>query len=306
MKASEKQQLARQLVTVFSKNLPAPPKKFEHSVLETMLFAICLEDTSWKQAEESYDRLHEEFYDLNEIRVSTITELARVFPNPEDAERRAHRVRRVLQYIFEDQYNFDLESIRKKTLEQATKHLKKIRDLSSFIQLFTLQRSIAAHVVPVDDLSVKAAVWCGLVDAKSSQDDAADSLKQAVRKADGPEFTYFLHEFAAAKHEELAADVADNSEDLDPKTAVKRSQDLFSGKRKKAKPKAPAKPSSAKSKKAEPKKAASKKAAKKPAASKKAAPKKSAAKKAPVKAAVKKKAAAKKKTATKKPAKKKK
>jgi endonuclease-3 len=191
-KMVDKLTLGKKLVALLKKRYPGPAAHHERPVLETLLFAICLEDASVEQAEAAYSRLLSSFHDLNELRVSSITELAHVFDGLASADWRAHRVRTVLQYVFEKHFEFAFESLRRKTLELATKQLFKIRDLSPFDRNYTLQSALGTHVIPVDHLMTNAAIWLGLASPGESPEQAAETLKSAVRKADVPVFAHFL------------------------------------------------------------------------------------------------------------------
>ena len=81
-------------------------------------------------------------------------------------------------------------------MELAEKQLQKIRFLSSFIQLHTLQKSIGTHTVPVDDRIHDTAIWLGLAAPGSSPAEVADGLKSAVMKADTATFCDYVRCFA--------------------------------------------------------------------------------------------------------------
>ena len=78
-KASDLQGLCKKLVTLLKKHYKPAGHKKDRSVLETMLYAVCLENSTQEQADAAYDRLHSIFNDMNEIRVSTYYELTPVF-----------------------------------------------------------------------------------------------------------------------------------------------------------------------------------------------------------------------------------
>ena len=83
------------------------------------------------------------------MRVSSISELNSVFEGMDEPELRSVRIRHVLHYVFEENYEFEYEGLRRKTLELATKQLNKIRDLSPFVKNFTLQVALGSHLVPI-------------------------------------------------------------------------------------------------------------------------------------------------------------
>ena len=195
-KASDLQALSKKLVTLLKKHYKLTSHRKERSVLETMLYAVCLENATQDHADAAYDKLHASFHDLNEIRVSTYGELTPCFEGMSEPEARAARVRAVLQYVFEINFDFDFESLKRKTLELAEKQLQKIRFMSSFIQLYTLQHSLGAHVIPVDDCMRDAGVWLGLCVPRCATGEAAEGLKSAASKSDAHLFCQYLRAFA--------------------------------------------------------------------------------------------------------------
>ena len=268
-KASDLHSLCKKLVTLLKKNYKSGSHKKDKPVLETMLYAVCLENATQEHADAAFDRLHESFHDYNEIRVSTFGELADCFVGMSEPDARAARVRAILQYVFEINFDFDFEPLRRKTMELAEKQLQKIRFLSSFIQLFTLQKSLGAHTVPVDDRLRDATIWLGLAPPNSSTAEAADCLKSAVMKADTATFCEYSR--CLALDERLATTFSKTkppAEGFDLDDMLSRIESLLRTAKK------PAKASPTASKKPAPKaKAAPKPAAKaKPSSAKKKKP----------------------------------
>src|SRR5262245_15307170 len=94
--SANKQAATKKLMTLLKKRYKAPLPHKERSVLDTMLHAVCLEDSTDDEAEQTLARLISLFHDLNEVRVSSISELAEAFNGADDAERKALRVRSTL------------------------------------------------------------------------------------------------------------------------------------------------------------------------------------------------------------------
>ena len=78
-------------------------------MLEHLLFACVLEDARYEPAEEAFAALKHTFYDWNEVRVTSISELSEVMAVLPDPRAAANRIKRVLHSIFEELYCFDLE-----------------------------------------------------------------------------------------------------------------------------------------------------------------------------------------------------
>ena len=295
-KASDKATACKKLTTILQKEYGKSLPKFKEPVLETMLFAVCLEDNPWDTAVASFQTLLKSYYDLNEIRVSSVSELERTLSDLKDADWKGLRIRSILRFVFESTYSFEYEKLGKLTVESAQKRLRKIEYLSPFVVNFTLQQVLGSHVVTLDPGMHRAVIHLGLVPADSSIDEATEFLKSGVKKSESFAFTCLLRKFATDP--KFADRIADDYEEEDEFDVLKVEQRL-------AVLKAPKKRRKKASKKAAPaKKGAAKKAATKKAAAKKGTAKKAATKKAATAKGTTSKSAKKKSTATKKAAKK--
>lgn len=187
-KASDRAAVIKKLLPAIKKQYKVTVPKGGRPVLETMLFAVCMEDAPVEAAERWYGRIATEFPDLNEARVSSVNELERIFDDTDTADLRAYRLRAVLQYVFEKAYSFEFEGLRKKTLELATKQLAKIRHITPFVRTYTLQETIGAHLLPIDESTARALIWLGLAGPGTAAEEIGESLKSAVRKAEAELF----------------------------------------------------------------------------------------------------------------------
>lgn len=295
IKTADRQAVLKKLLPLLKKQyskITIP--ELNRPVMETMLYAVCLEDSTVEQADTAFGRFRELFPDLNEARVSSISEMEPAFADLEGKDWRSFRTRAVLQYVFDKTYNFEFESLRKKTLELATKQLAKIKHITPFVRTYTLQQVIGAHVLPIDPASGRFLTWLGLAAPGQSLDELGESLKSIVRKAEAHQFSFSIRCAAADSRIKAAFDPGKYpvpEDGFDANTAIDRLTLLFKNgpaaikipdpeaATKAAKKKsavAEAKPAKA----AAPKKAPAKKVAAKPAAAKaapakpKAAPKK--------------------------------
>jgi len=196
-KTADRQAILKKLLPLLKKHYKVTVPKLDRPVMETMLYAVCLENATVEEADAAFQRFSQLFPDLNEARVSSIGELEPVFAGQREVDWRAFRMRAILQYVFDKTYNFEFESLRKKTLELATKQLAKIRHISPFVRTFTLQQVIGAHVLPVDQDSARFLTWMGLAQADQSLDDVGESLKSIVRKAEAQQFCFSLRSLAS-------------------------------------------------------------------------------------------------------------
>ncbi|APZ97041.1 hypothetical protein [Fuerstiella marisgermanici] len=293
-KASDKAQACKKLTTILQKEYGKSVPKLKLPVLETMLFAVCLEDNPWDRAEAGYEQLLKSYFDLNEIRVSSVGELESTLGDLKKADWKGLRIRSILRFVFESTYSFDFEKLSKLTLESAQKRLKKIDYLSPFVSSFTMQQVLGSHVICLDHCTHRAAIHLGIVPPDSSIEDASDFLKAGVRKADAFGFTHLLRCFATDPKFESRIEDDYDEEEFDVLQVEKRLATLKAPRKRKPAKKVPAKTE----KKADAKKKSS--SVKKAPATKASTSGKAAAKTTPKAKATKKPAAKATKPATKK------
>lgn len=227
LKAADKQKISKKLVTELKKHYKGSPPKQDRSIFETLLFSACLEDSTYEQAESAYERMLGSFFDLNEIRVSSVREIEESLGEINEANWKALRIREVLQFVFEKYYAFDLELLKRKTQEAANKELMTIPHLSTFMRDYTVQNALGAHVLPIDDTMAKVLKWMCLAQVGETSEQAADSIKAGLKKSEGPQFCYLLKRVATDPVLQPGFDEFDQIEDQDPMDAAKRLAELI-------------------------------------------------------------------------------
>lgn len=191
-KAADKSQICRKLVTALQKLYGKSVPKIELSVVETMLFAACLEDNPWVTAEAGLKKLLTSYFDMNEVRVSSVSELEQTLAPLKEADWKGLRIRSILRFVFETTYSYDYEKLRRQTLEQAVKTLKKVNDITPFIRDFILHEILGSHIICLDNSMLTAARWLGLVPAKADLHEASEFLKGGIKKSEVSEFCHLL------------------------------------------------------------------------------------------------------------------
>ncbi len=126
-----------------------PIKPVERPVLEQLLYASCLEDSRPEAADECFARLQESFFDWNEVRVTTVGELAEVLRGLQDPKLAANLIKHTLHSVFEAIYDFDLEILRKQNLGAAVKQLQSYRGTTPFSVSYVVQAELGGHSIPV-------------------------------------------------------------------------------------------------------------------------------------------------------------
>lgn len=169
----------------------------DRSVMEHLLFAACLEDARYDVAEESFAALVHTFYDWNEVRVSSLSELSEVMGALPDPRAAAARMKRILQSVFEATYSFDLENCRKKNLGPTINWLEKLDGTTRFVVAYVVQSALGGHAIPVDTGTLRALRICELIEEKDLAAGVVPGLERAVSKAKGIEFGSLLHQLGA-------------------------------------------------------------------------------------------------------------
>jgi len=109
------------------------PFNTSRPLLDQVLVACCLENAPYDAAEKACARLVESAFDLNEIRVTTVAELAEALHDLPDPAHAALSLRRVLQSVFESTYNFSLDHAKKHSLAHGLKVLEGMHGVPPFV-----------------------------------------------------------------------------------------------------------------------------------------------------------------------------
>lgn len=173
----------------------APPA--ERTVLEHLLYACCLENARYEAADEAYARLKELFFDLNEVRVTTVTEIAEGMTGVPDASAAAQRVKRSLQSVFESNYSFDLEGLKKQNIGKSEKDLEKIQGTTPFVRAYVIQNGLGGHSVPVSRGALEALCAVGAISDAEADKGQVPGMERAIPKNKGVEFGSLLQQLGA-------------------------------------------------------------------------------------------------------------
>ncbi|GIW80472.1 MAG: hypothetical protein KatS3mg105_2279 [Gemmatales bacterium] len=166
-------------------------------VLEQFIYAICREGATRAQADIAFKKLREQYFDWNEIRVSSTHELEETLADLPKANERAYRLIRFLQEVFETTFSFDLESLQKKGLKQAAKHLSRYQAANDYIVAMVVQRALNGHAIPLDAPTIRVLKRLGLIEAdEESVETMRASIEHLVPKARGPLFSDLISALA--------------------------------------------------------------------------------------------------------------
>lgn len=169
----------------------------DRAVLEHLIYACCLENGRHEVAEEVFAKLKEMFFDWNEIRVTTVSELAEVLRGIPDTQAAAQRVKKCLQSLFEASYSFDLEPLRKQNLGKSEKDLEKIDGASPFVRSFVAQHALSGHSIPISKGAIEVLYAVGAVNDAEADKFQVPGMERAIPKNKGIEFGSLLQQIGA-------------------------------------------------------------------------------------------------------------
>ena len=195
----EKTPPRNQLVPKLHKALKSHYKPFAtdttRDLLDQVLFACCLENAPVDVAEKAFARLKQAYADPNEVRVTTVAELAETLHDLPDPSRAALSLRRALQGVFESTYTFSLDHARKHSLAHGLKVLEGLHGVPPFAVHYVASTALGGHLIPLDRGAL-AALWrCGLITQQEYDSGKVAGLERIIPKKAGGEFTTLLHQF---------------------------------------------------------------------------------------------------------------
>ncbi len=167
----------------------------DRKILEHLVFALFLENATFKQARAAFVELQRYFIDWNEIRVSTANEIAAVIGNIPDPATSGVRLRWLLQMIFDKTYQFELEDFRTKGREEILEFLKSVSFSTSFMSDYTVFFAFGGTDVPLDENSLRVLRLLGYVSVVDGK-EVVPCLEGAFSESEAREFFFALHEFA--------------------------------------------------------------------------------------------------------------
>jgi len=188
-----------QVIAKLSKQLKAHFKPFttntSRPLLDQVLFACCLENAPPDAAEKALQKLVESAYDLNEIRVTTVAELAESLQGLPDPARAALALRRVLQSVFESSYTFSLDNAKKHSLAHGLKALEHLHGATPFVVHHVASSALGGHFIPLDHGALAALYLCGAITKQEYDSGKVAGLDRIIPKKSGQEFSTLLHMF---------------------------------------------------------------------------------------------------------------
>ena len=222
--------LINKLFKVAKKHFELIKPPADRPVMEHMLYACCLEDTEYEIADEVFAKLQQDFFEWNEVRVTTVKELSEVMKKVYQPEVAALRLRRTLHGMFEAHYQFDLEFLKRDNLGRAMQTMERYRGITPFIVSYTAQSGLAGHSIPVDNSLLYLLYIIGAINESELEKRKIPGLARIIPKAKGVEFSSYVHQLAVAfyksphskKIRDIILEISKDAKDRFPKRGAKK------------------------------------------------------------------------------------
>lgn len=205
-------QLFNRLVRKFGKpTIPEPSDP-----LEQLLVAILGSNTSHHKALTVFRRLREQMVDLNELRVTPVSELARLIgPLIPQAELKAQRIVDVLNDIRRRHDTLDLSFLKQRGRREAREYLESLEGVDRCAAASVTLFSLGGHAIPVDDLTLQLLRKDEVVDPVADLPEVQSFLEHHVSASDAAVLTLLLDRYVASRGlrlpEVAAADPPDSA-----------------------------------------------------------------------------------------------
>ena len=214
---TNKQQQLDQIVKLLKKRYDVPSDTEERPVLEHLLYAIVREGTTRELADKAFKNLRTQFFDWNEVRVSSPHEIEEVLVAIPAAGEKSARIIGVLQYWFELKYNFDMEDLAKKGFKDAARQLARmlsevakngmkesgrvpgrVVDGNDYVVASVIQQGLGGHAIPLDAPSLRTLRRLAVIEGEGDGlETIRGSIEHCIPKAKGPMFNELLSLLAA-------------------------------------------------------------------------------------------------------------
>jgi endonuclease III len=162
-----------------------------------LLLGILHRGTSVSRAERVLARIRSAMVDLNELRVSTPSELVLLlgsgFPH---ATEKAKTIVNVLNQVFGRYHDLSLDALKVKGKRDARQYLEHLEGVDAATVAGVMLLSLEGHAVPVDEIMLRVLREDGLVDPKADVKEVQGFLERNVSAAKAHEMTVLLRRYS--------------------------------------------------------------------------------------------------------------
>ena len=166
--------------------IKAPPS--EGSFIDRILLYLLYRGGNATSARQALKTLHEEYVDLNEIRVAGLAELGTTLEQCRIPLSAAPLIRRFLRQTFADRGTFNLDFLADLSADQMRRYLIRTESLPSDAISYLIASQCGAPALPVEENTLRVAKRLSLVSHDSDAARCEQVLKRNIPKKNYLEF----------------------------------------------------------------------------------------------------------------------
>ena len=196
MSAKNRADLINKLYKVAKKEYDFIKPLSNRTVFEHMVYGCCLENSTFEAADEALAKLQENFCDWNEVRVTTVDELAESGKSLGSPIEAATSVKQTLYGVFEKYFTYDLDFLKKENLSKAVTTFAAMKGVTPFVISYVSQNGLGGHSIAIDRSTMSLFYVLGIVSEDEAQKGRVPGLERTIAKAKGVEFFVLVHQLA--------------------------------------------------------------------------------------------------------------
>lgn len=199
-KGTEYAKRVRQAFRKIREGIGPRPDTAPTEPLEQLVLALLSWEASDTAAAKAYRELVKQMADLNEVRVSSLREIATVIrefiPNSNDC---ARNISCALGDIYRRENGVSLGSIHGKGRREARQYLDSLTGVTPYAAAAVQLWSLGGHAIPVNRRLLQALRREDLVDPEAGVEVVQAFLERNISAAEAKDFCYVMTKFAGQK-----------------------------------------------------------------------------------------------------------
>lgn len=158
------------------------PQWCEEPLVHELVFSMLLWESTMENAIKAMDKIHEQFVDYNDLRVSFPEEIEALLGSRyQRAEDRSIRLIESLRKIFLTYQKLTLEPLRAMSKRESREFLDSIESLPRFVVSRLMLLGLDAHAFPLDAKIARAMHKADFISSAKNPDSVAIMLERSIR-----------------------------------------------------------------------------------------------------------------------------
>jgi endonuclease III len=177
-------EVERRLAKAFGLKVPPPTER--RDVTHELVHAVLSQNTHRRNYNFAWDRLNEAFPTLEELGAAPVGAIERAIRPGGLSKQKSRSIKEILMRIREENGDYSLEFVRDMKVPQARVYLTSLPGVGPKTASVVLMFSDGRKVLPVDTHVLRTSKRIGLIDEKTSAEQAQERLEELVAPAARP------------------------------------------------------------------------------------------------------------------------